>query len=153
MSILRAALLAAGLAFVVPSAAAAAPLKVGGATFYSTVNGATAGASVAKAGDVNGDGAADVVIGAPHASTPAPAPARKENGVAYVVFGPFGAHQVIDLDNLGARGFKLIGGAELEPDKKHPRSAGAGLGGVNGDGRGDVSIAAQRRGEAHKKAL
>src|SRR3954447_24338512 len=153
MRVFRAAIACATLALVIPCAAAAAPLKVGGATFYSTVNGATAGASVAKAGDVNGDGASDVVIGAPHASTPTPAPARKENGVAYVVFGPFGPHQVIDLDNLGSHGFKLIGGAELEPDKMHLGSAVAGLGDLNGDGKDDVAIASERGGKLNTNAL
>src|SRR4051812_27485468 len=102
---LAAALTAAVL--LAPQAASATPLKVQGATFYSASSGALAGSSVAKAGDVNGDGVTDVVIGAAHASTPTPAPARKENGLAYVVFGPFGPHQVIDLDKLGSRGFKL----------------------------------------------
>src|SRR4051794_34369580 len=153
MSIIRTALVGAAMALVVPCAAAAAPLRVSGATFYSAVSGAMAGSSVAKAGDVNGDGVTDVVIGAPHASTPTPAPARKENGVAYVVFGPFGPHQVIDLDNLGSRGFKLIGGAELEPDKMHFGSAVAGLGDVNGDGKDDVAIASERGGKLNTNAL
>src|SRR4051812_25362441 len=156
MDIFRTALAAtliAAAALVAPQAASATPLKVQGATFYSASRGALAGSSVAKAGDVNGDGVTDVVIGAPHASTPSPAPARKENGVAYVVFGPFGPHQVIDLDNLGSRGFTLIGGAELEPDKMHLGSAVAGLGDVNGDGKDDVAIASERGGKLNTNAL
>src|SRR3954470_16703098 len=144
--------LVAAAALLAPQTASAAPLKVQGATFYSAVSGALAGSSVAKAGDVNGDGITDVVIGAPHASTPTPAPARKENGVAYVAFGPFGPHQVIDLDNLGSRGFKLIGGADLEPDKMHLGSAVAGLGDVNGDGKDDVAIASERGGKLNTNA-
>src|SRR3954471_11271050 len=156
MDILRTALAAtliAAAALVAPQAASATPPKVQGATFYSASSGALAGSSVSKAGDVNGDGVTDVVIGAPHASTPSPAPARKENGVAYVVFGPFGPHQVIDLDNLGSRGFTLIGGAELEPDKMHLGSAVAGLGDVNGDGKDDVAIASERGGKLNTNAL
>jgi hypothetical protein len=155
MDTLRTALagaLVAAAALLAPHTASAAPLKVQGATFYSGVSGALAGSSVAKAGDVNGDGVTDVVIGAPQASTPTPAPARKENGAAYVVFGPFGPRQVIDLDNLGTHGFKLIGGADLEPDKMHFGSAVAGLGDVNGDGKDDVAITSERGGKLNTNA-
>jgi hypothetical protein len=155
MDMLRTSLasaLVAAAALLAPQMASAAPLKVQGATFYSASSGALAGSSVAKAGDVNGDGITDVVIGAPHASTPTPAPARKENGAAYVVFGPFGPRQVIDLDNLGSHGFKLIGGADLEPDKMHLGSAVAGLGDVNGDGKDDVAIASERGGKLNTNA-
>ena len=140
-------------ALALPATAGAAPLKVDGAIFFSSSTGAMAGSSLARAGDVNGDGVTDVVIGAPRESTPTPAPARKENGVAYVVFGPFGAHQVVNLDNLGARGFKVVGGADLEPDKMHLGAAVAGVGDVNGDGLADVAVAAERGGKLNTNAL
>jgi hypothetical protein len=142
----------AAAALLAPQTAGAAPLKVEGATFFSSVSGAMTGSSVAKAGDVNGDGVTDVVIGAPRSSTATPAPARKENGAAYVVFGPFGPHEVVNLDNLGARGFKVIGGADLEPDKMHFGSAVAGVGDVNGDGRDDVAVTSERGGKLNTNA-
>ena len=43
------------------------------------------GAAVAPAGDVNGDGAPDVIVGAPLASHRG----REHAGAAYVVLGPF----------------------------------------------------------------
>jgi hypothetical protein len=127
-----------------PETASAAPLVVSGARFYSTVSTSMAGSSVARAGDVNGDGATDVVIGAPNADLPAvlPAPARTDNGAGYVVFGPFGPHEVINLDALGTRGFKIIGGAEAGQDHGHLGTAVAGVGDVNGDGLADVALMA-----------
>jgi hypothetical protein len=66
------------------------------------------GYSVASAGDVNGDGFADVIVGAVEAASPA-----AESGASYVVFGKasgFAAN--IDLSTLdGATGFKLSGAA------------------------------------------
>jgi hypothetical protein len=59
---------------------------------------------------------------------------------------------VVDLDNLGTRGFKLIGGADLEPDKMHLGSAVAGVGDVNGDGKDDVAIASERGGKLNTNA-
>ena len=54
------------------------------------------GASVSSAGDVNGDGFADVVVGAPLAEG-----GRAETGQAYVVFGfptdPFRPYTDVDL--------------------------------------------------------
>jgi hypothetical protein len=129
-----------------PTTATAAPLVVDGALFFSSVAGSMAGSSVARAGDVNGDGFADVVVGAPKASSPAkaPLPARTANGAAYVVFGPFGPHQVVNLDNLGTHGFKVVGGAEQDENNGHLGTAVAGVGDVNGDGRADVALVADR---------
>ncbi|MEA2422724.1 MAG: hypothetical protein QOF55_1823, partial [Thermoleophilaceae bacterium] len=54
------ALLLAGAGLLAPGSASAAPLTVNGATLFSTVNGSMAGSSVARAGDVNGDGVTDL---------------------------------------------------------------------------------------------
>ena len=63
------------------------------------------GSSVASAGDVNGDGFADLIVGAPRR------PARLDSGASYVVFGKasgFAAN--LDLSSLdGSNGFKLSG--------------------------------------------
>jgi len=94
------------------------------------------GRSVASAGDVNGDGYADIVIGAFKADTPDGADA----GESYVIFGqaaPFDA--VLDLFFLnGQNGFRLNGVAAS--DKSGVAVSGAGD--VNGDGLDDVLIGA-----------
>jgi hypothetical protein len=92
------------------------------------------GWAIAVAGDVNGDGHADVIIGAPSARS---APGRR-GGAAYVVFGPFSPGEEIDLGSLGARGFEM---------RATPKRSGwltgysvAAAGDVNGDGLGDVIV-------------
>jgi Ca2+-binding RTX toxin-like protein len=93
------------------------------------------GYSVASAGDVNGDGFADVIVGAVEAASPA-----AESGASYVVFGKasgFAAN--IDLSTLdGATGFKLSGAAANDFAGQSVASAGD----VNGDGFADLIIGA-----------
>ena len=64
------------------------------------------GCSVASAGDVNGDGFADLIVGASGAD-----PTTTRSGASYVVFGKaagFAAN--LDLSTLnGSNGFKLSG--------------------------------------------
>ncbi len=108
----------------------------------STLNGATgfringgtasigAGESVKAAGDVNGDGLADVIIGAPFTA----------NGSAYVVLGAT-AGTAIDLDATaldGNNGFRIDG--EASGDQLGESVSGAGD--VNGDGYDDVIVGA-----------
>ncbi len=102
------------------------------------------GWTVAGAGDVNGDGRDDVVVGAP-----VHRPARRRRvgaGAAFVVFG--GSAARVDVDRLGRRGFAirghravpgagtavapagdldrdgladlLVGAIELDSDREHP---------------------------------
>src|SRR3954454_10395907 len=145
-------LIAALAITLVPPCVANAALTVDGATLYGNRTGALAGASVSAAGDVNGDGVADVIVGAPLTSTSNAGPQRTENGEAFVVFGPFGAHEVISLGNLGTRGFRIIGGDWYDA-KDHLGSAVAGIGDVNGDGYADVAAMAERGGAANTQAL
>ena len=94
------------------------------------------GASVSGAGDVNGDGFADVIVGAPHAD----ANGNSDCGVSYVVFGKTGGFPAdLNLATLdGLNGFKLIGGAAQD----NSGSAVSGAGDVNGDGLDDLIIGA-----------
>ena len=94
------------------------------------------GPTVAAAGDINGDGAGDLIIGTGWASPDG----RKAAGSSYVIFG--GARDyapVIDLGSLsGQTGFRLDGAAAGE----RSGSAVASAGDTNGDGIGDFIIGA-----------
>ena len=81
--------------------------------------------SVEAAGDVNGDGRPDMVVGIPTAGP---------SGTAYVVFGR-SSPGTIDLAALGAGGFRIAGDHAIGGDV-------AGAGDVNGDGLADLVIGA-----------
>lgn len=94
-------------------------------------SGDRAGEAVAAAGDVNGDGRGDVVIGAPLADNNG----RAASGSAYVVFGRPGP-ATVDLANLGAGGFRIDGASTTQ----QVGTSVAGAGDVNADGRADVIV-------------
>ncbi|SMF94843.1 Hemolysin-type calcium-binding repeat-containing protein [Methylomagnum ishizawai] len=87
------------------------------------------GFSVSAAGDINGDGFADLIIGAPGTDS------------SYVVFGKasgFGAN--MDLSTLnGGNGFRLDGNGDVNDESGFSVSA---AGDVNGDGYADLIIGA-----------
>ncbi len=127
-----------GSAYVVFGAAAPAPVDLaalgpGGFRIDGAAAADQAGEAVAGAGDVNGDGRADVLIGAERAGNNA----RPGSGSAYVVFGS-SSSDTVDLANLGARGFRIDGAAAGDA----LGLAVAGAGDVNGDGRADVLVGA-----------
>jgi hypothetical protein len=95
-----------------------------------------AGRAVASAGDVNGDGIADIIVGAPRADQGA----ALDFGAAYVIFGKEGGLSgTIDLTGLApADGFAILGGAEYDRAGFSVASAGD----VNGDGFDDVIVGA-----------
>ena len=96
-----------------------------------------AGISVSSAGDVNGDGIDDVIIGAAGADANG-----SDSGEAYVVFGSdAGFAASLDLASLnGTNGFRLDGVAAGD---SFGRSVSAG-GDVNGDGIDDIVVGARR---------
>lgn len=96
-------------------------------------DGDSLGFSVDCAGDVNGDGIDDVVVGAFGADDNG----RSTSGSAYVVFGKRGTAPV-DLADLGDRGFRIEG--EAAGDRAG--SAVAGAEDIDGDGLADVIVGA-----------
>ena len=96
---------------------------------------ASSGYSVAIAGDINGDGYADILVGAPFA---APA-GRASAGSTYVIFGKAGGLGSIDLANLAASAGMRIDGAAATDFSGNSVS---GAGDVNGDGYDDLIIGA-----------
>ncbi|MEM6501038.1 MAG: hypothetical protein AAF685_04270 [Cyanobacteria bacterium P01_C01_bin.89] len=84
------------------------------------------GASASAAGDVNGDRIQDFIIGAP------------DNNRAYLVFGQQGQQpNSLDLTNLGSGGVVLTGRTD-----DFAGTTVRNIGDFNGDGFGDVAIAA-----------
>jgi hypothetical protein len=89
---------------------------------------ALAGFAVSSAGDINGDGLADVIVGAPGVSR------------SYIVYGRTGSGPAsIELDALdGTAGFIIDGGARGD----RAGAAVSAAGDVNGDGLDDLIVAA-----------
>jgi hypothetical protein len=94
------------------------------------------GYSVSSAGDINGDGIGDIVIGSPLSD-----PNNQSNaGKTYVVFGKTDSfNQTIDISSLnGTNGF-VINGAKAGDESGRSVSN---IGDINGDGVDDLAIGA-----------
>jgi hypothetical protein len=126
------------------SAAPGATIDPGAPTGFDLVSedrGDFAGHAVAGAGDVNGDGLADVMVAAPNGG-PGGADPQGDiegdiSGRVYVVYGKRDGAPV-DLQALGGQGFTIL-------DSRRPEDGGnvgnsvAGVGDLNGDGKADVA--------------
>src|SRR5262249_29832632 len=91
------------------------------------------GLSVSGAGDVNGDGFDDLIVGAPIPG---------QDGTSFVVFGKAsGFDRLLDLSSLdGSNGFRLDAAQTYEQLGLSVSSAGD----INGDGFDDVIVGAPR---------
>lgn len=110
-------------------------IGTGQAAAGSVSYGDQAGATVAAAGDVNGDGFADFLVGAPTASY-----ASYEGGEVYLLFGKAGGwpttQDLVDLD--GTDGVNIRGISQ-----QYVGSDVASAGDINGDGFDDVIVTAR----------
>jgi hypothetical protein len=99
------------------------------AMIIGSATGDAAGWSVACAGDVDGDGFEDVIVGAPKNSA-----ASSNAGAAHLVYGPIvgniDLYHDADATFFGEEGSDLAGGTV------------AGIGDINGDGYDDIMVGA-----------
>ncbi len=117
---------------------------VGGFTIFGADTGDQSGFSASSAGDVNGDGFDDLIVGAPFAA-PANLPlANNSAGKSYVIFGGSSLPATITLSdtlsttNPGVGGFTILGQAAGDNSGRSVSSAGD----VNGDGFDDLIVGA-----------
>jgi len=101
------------------------------------------GVAVSSAGDVNGDGIADLLIGADHAD-----PNGTDSGAAFVVFGKDTSVDgnfptTLNASSLdGSNGFRVNGGAGVITTVERTGHAVSAAGDINGDGVDDLAIGA-----------
>lgn len=102
-----------------------------GFVIESNITGSLAGQSVSNAGDFNGDGFDDILLGAPGLAS---------SGTSYLIFGTDqGFDQNLSLSNLnGSNGFALSGGRAGD----EVGASVSGAGDINGDGLDDLIVAA-----------
>ena len=108
------------------------------------INGITSGDSMyaaGSAGDVNGDGSPDIILGSAFADPGSPA--RGAAGQGYIVFGGSGVGTggSVDLSTLNGTNGYILNGIDSN-DKSGKRVSGAGD--INGDGFADIIIGADR---------
>jgi len=104
-------------------------IETAGVRLYGESANDTAGWAVSSAGDTNGDGLDDLLIGAPYESS-----LREQNGAAYVVMGP-----CTNSGGLADLAIKLRGPS----DNSQAGYSVASAGDFNGDGNDDVIVGAR----------
>lgn len=92
--------------------------------------------SVSNAGDVNGDGFDDMIVGAQNAY--AFGNTKPGAGEGDIIFGSSALPATVDLANLGSRGITIFGADAGD----HAGVSVSGVGDVNGDGFDDLIIGA-----------
>lgn len=108
-------------------------LGVGGFAIYGAAASDDAGISVSRAGDVNGDGLGDLIVGARYAGNGG----RVFSGSAYVVWGQ-ATQEPVDLSSLTGKGFRIDGAW----DYGHTGRSVSAAGDVNDDGLDDLVVGA-----------
>lgn len=97
--------------------------------------GDASGGAVSSAGDFNGDGIDDLIVGAPHADPGG----RYDSGTSYVIYGHAGSGD-IDLAALTpSLGFKIFGPYSFQ---SYSGGSVTSAGDINGDGLSDVIVGA-----------
>ena len=115
-----------------PTVVDLAALDSGGFTILGDAANDLAGFSVSLAGDINGDGFDDIVVGAPYSDHDGVGAGR-----AYVIFGKASGFGTIDLRNLQpADGFVIRG----DDAYNYAGFSVSGAGDVNGDGFDDIIV-------------
>lgn len=114
----------------------------GGFVIKGTSTSDYAGTSVSSAGDVNGDGIVDLIVGAPYAEVTTTLP---NSGRSYVVFGKAN-NTAVNLSAIatGTGGFVINGVANSD----YTGSAVSSAGDVNGDGLADLIVGGYGSGAA-----
>lgn len=102
-----------------------------GYAILGSAESATSGASVSSAGDMNGDGYDDIIIGEKNS--------YGQGGISYVIFGSANNSETINLSlSLGTKGFAITGSNAGDLSGSSVSSAGD----FNNDGYSDIIIGA-----------
>lgn len=119
--------------------------RLPGVRFYGASGGAAAGASIAGAGDFDGDGYGDLLIACPGEVRPAPdGSGQLRRGVAYLIYG--GTHlegHEFTLSQVGSTalpGIVMVSPYQLGTADEATIETVAGVGDVDGDGFDDIAL-------------